>query len=280
MGIYSEQKIIEMLEKRAPFSATHENGAFELKVERYLPKVATAIHDGHRVVDQLAARMNVTDEQRRFEEDPYTGAIAESFDISLKVLDSRYCCDLNRRPEHCIYEEAWGHRVWKAPLERGEKQALIKRHAAYYRVVDALLKVLIEEFGSAVLYDLHSYNYRRLEGAPPLFNIGSHFIDSSRFGAVVDHLTRELAAVELPGCETRAAVDEVFQGKGYQAEFIRHHHPEVLCLPLEIKKVFMDERGNNLDQNIFEPLREQLIIALRRSYEFFKNTIVQLNGEI
>ena len=181
------------------------------------------------------------------------------------MLDSRYCCDLNRRPEQCVYEEAWGQRVWRTPLKRAEKDALRERHAAYYRVLDSLLKVLTAEFGGGVLYDLHSYNYRRLEGRPPLFNIGTNFINSERFGSMVAHLVSELAAVELPGCENRAAVDEVFQGKGYQAEFVHHHHPEVLCVPLEIKKIFMDEKGLDLDENIFKPLHEQMIIALRRN---------------
>ena len=108
MEILSELQIVERLENRQPFTARAENGSFEICVTRYLPMVVTAIHDGHEVTAGLAAQMKVTDEQRRFEEDPYTGAVAEAFDISIRGLDSRYCCDLNRSPERCIYEEAWG----------------------------------------------------------------------------------------------------------------------------------------------------------------------------
>ena len=279
MEILTEQQIIERLEQKRPFTARCENSGFELSIRRYHSMVVTAIHDGHQVGEDLAEKMNVSGAQRQFEEDPYTADIGETFDISIKVLDSRYCCDLNRRPAQCIYEEAWGQRVWKTPLDRVEKHALRERHAAYYRVLDCLLRVLVEEFGSIVLYDLHSYNFGRLEGRPPLFNIGTHFIDSSRFGSVVDHLVQSLVAVELPGCENRAAVDEVFQGKGYQAEFIRHHHPDVLCVPLEIKKVFMDENGLELNEMIFEPLREQMIDALQQNYAFFKHKTGQPNGE-
>ena len=279
MEILTEQQVIERLSKRQPFSAMFENGGFELRITRYLPMVVTAIHDGHQVGDQLAAKMSISDKQRKFEEDPYTGDLAESFDISLKVLDSRYCCDLNRRPEQCVYEEAWGQRVWRTPLRRAEKEALRDRHAAYYRVLDSLLKVLTTEFGGGVIYDLHSYNYHRLEGRTPLFNIGTNFIDSARFGSIVAHLAGELSAIDLPDCENRTAVDEVFQGRGYQAEFVRHHHPEVLCVPLEIKKIFMDKEGLDLDENIFNPLHEQMIIALQRNYEFFKSKIGQHQGE-
>ena len=279
MEILAEQQIINRLNDRRPFSARCENSGFEISVGRYIPLVVTAIHDGHQVADNLALKMNVSDAQRQFEEDPHTGAIAEAFDIYVRVLDSRYCCDLNRRPEQCIYEEAWGRQVWKTPLIPAEKQALLERHAAYFRVLDRLLKVLAKEFGGGVLYDLHSYNYGRLEGRPPLFNIGTHYVDYPRFGRVVEHLVESLAAVELPGCENRAAVDKVFQGKGYQAEFIRQHHSNVLCLPLEIKKVFMEENGLQLNEEIFKPLRQQVIDALQQNYDFFKSKLMKPHGK-
>ena len=270
MKILNEQQMLERLQNRQPFSARAAHGGFELQVKRYLPMVVTAIHDGHSVNTELAAKMEVTAEQRRFEEDPYTGVIGEAFDISIKVLDSRYCCDLNRPPQRCIYEEAWGRQVWKDKLGKHDKQILLERHASYYRLLDGLLTVLVEDFGRAVLYDLHSYNYRRLEGRPPLFNLGTHFIDLHRFGDVVEHLVAELAAVELPGCTNRAVVDEVFEGRGYQAEYIHNHHPDVLCLPVEIKKVFMDEMSLGLDENIFTPLREQMTQAMNRNFDYFK----------
>ena len=279
MEILTEQQIIERLEQRRPFTARCDNSGFELSIRRYLPMVVTAIHDGHQVGEDLAEKMNVSADQRQFEEDPHTAEIGKAFDISIKVLDSRYCCDLNRRPEQCIYDEAWGQTVWKTPLDRVETHALRERHATYYRVLDCVLKVLVEEFGSIVLYDLHSYNFGRLDGSPPLFNIGTHFIDTSRFGSVIEHLVQSLAVVELPDCEIRAAVDEVFQGKGYQAEYIRHHHPNVLCVPLEIKKVFMDENGLELDEVIFEPLREQVVNVLQQNQEFFTRKTGRPNGE-
>ncbi len=278
MEILSELQIVERLENRQPFTARAENGGFEICVTRYLPMVVTAIHDGYEVTTGLAEQMKVTDEQRRFEEDPYTASVADAFDISIRGRDSRYCCDLNRSPERCIYEEAWGRQVWKTPLQDFEKERLLERHAAYYRVLDGLLTVLTEDFGSAVLYDLHSYNYIRLNGEPPLFNVGSHFMNLQRFGAVVDHLVGKLAAIELPGCDNRAAMDEVFEGTGYQAEFVHRHHPDVLCVPLEIKKVFMDEASLKLRKTIFTPLREQLIGAVMSNYNCFRALIGENTG--
>ena len=63
------------------------------------------------------------------------------------------------------------------------------------------------------------------------------------------------------GCEVRTAFDEVFQGRGYQAEYIHSSHPESLCVPLEIKKEFMDEQSFGLKQ----PLTDALFLNVREA---------------
>ncbi len=278
MEILTEQQILEKIRQRCIFSAQIDSGAFQLSIKKYVPVVITAIHDGHRVSEYFAAKMKVTEGERQFEEDPYTGTVAEGFDISLKVLDSRYCYDLNRKPELCIYEDAWGKQVWKEALNGSDIGRLLAFHGVYYRVLGELLTMLTDKFGDVILYDLHSYNYSRLEGNPPLFNIGTHFIDLRRYDQVIKHLTKELRKIELPGFENRAVTDEVFKGKGYQAEFINQNHPDVLCVPLEIKKAFMDEQGFALKKDSFEPLFSGMIEALSRNGEVFKKMIGNKKG--
>jgi len=269
----SLHQCVETIRSRQPFSAVIDSGAFQIRVKRFVPFIATAIHDGHRVAESLAAKMEVTESQRRFEEDPFTGAIIDDMDISVKVFDSRYYYDLNRRPEACIYSEAWGRKVWLEPMLEVERDELLARHAVYYQVLHELCEVLVDMFGSAVLYDLHSYNYTRIAGSPPLFNIGTWFIDDERFGPVVEHLQKELENIELPDCEVRAALNEVFDGKGYQAEYIQCHFPEMLCIPLEVKKVFMDELSFELDEQLFESLRVGVIAAIERNQRFFRESM-------
>lgn len=269
MDTLSEQQIIDQINHGIAFSAWIDSGAFKLSVERYQPMVVTAIHDGSRVARQYRDKMLLGADQRKFEEDPFTGALAEHFPISIIVNDSRYNYDLNRSPESCIYEQAWGAQVWRVPLGQAEQNQLRSLHAAYYRVLRALLDVLQKRFDRFVLYDLHSYNYSRIEGSPPLFNIGTYYIDRGQYGAVLEHLLGELRQIRLPGLETRAVCDEVFLGKGYQAAFIRANHRGSLCLPLELKKVFMDEQRCTLKNDIFEVLKPQLIKALLDNSSFF-----------
>lgn len=271
MEILTEQQISDRLRAGTTISAQLVGGGFQIQIARYVPMVATAIHDGHRVDSELADRMLVSSDQRQFEEDPYTGAIADGFDIWIKALDSRYCYDLNRQPEHCIYEEAWGRQVWKKPLSESETEALRDRHGSYYRVLNELLRALVRRFGGAVLYDLHSYNYSRLNGQPPLFNIGTHFIDLQKYRRVVDNLVAGLEAIDLVNRKNRVAVDEVFRGRGYQAEFVNRYHQEVLCVPLEIKKIFMNETSFELDETMFKQLRSGMIEALVKNGECFRD---------
>jgi len=280
MEILTERQILEKIREGCIFSAQIDSGAFKLSIKEYVPAVITAIHDGHRVIEYFAAKMKVTEDERQFEEDPYTGTVADGFDISLKVLDSRYCYDLNRKPELCIYEDAWGKEVWKEALNNSDIGRLLACHGTYYRVLDELLTMLTDKFEDVILYDLHSYNYSRLEGNPPLFNIGTHFIDLSKYDRVIKHLTEELRKIELPGFENRAAIDEVFKGKGYQAEFINQNYSDVLCIPLEIKKAFMDEQGFalTLKKDSFKPLFSGMIEALSRNGEVFKKMIGNKKG--
>jgi hypothetical protein len=262
MDVLTEAEIIERITAGERFRATVAGGAYSVAIARFVPAVVTAIHDGHDIPPELAGDLLVSEEQRRFEEDPFTGAIADSFAISLIMHHSRYCYDINRRPEQCIYQEAWGQTVRECEPPERQKRLIIDLHRSYYRVLGAVVGALERRFSGYVVYDLHSYNYSRLPGEPPLFNVGTHFVDRDRFRPLLDLLLDALRAVELPGVVNRTAVDEVFAGKGYQAEFLSCNHPAGLCLPIEIKKVFMDEATGSVHDSRFDCLRRGLTRAL------------------
>ncbi|BDD86442.1 N-formylglutamate amidohydrolase [Desulfofustis limnaeus] len=262
MDLLSEADIIAAIRSGTPVSALVDSGAFHIVVPRYIPAVATAIHDGHEVPGPVEAAMLVSVEERCFEEDPYTGRIADTVAISLVMHHSRYYYDVNRRPAACIYDEAWGKKVWRSFPDEQARAAIVDLHASYFRVLDALLSALEQRFPAVVLYDLHSYNYGRLRGEPPLFNIGTHFIDSQQWHSLPDRLAEGLRSIAVPGIANRTVFDEVFVGKGYQAEHIRSHHDRCLCLPLEIKKVFLDEVSGRLCVERFQALQNGLTEVL------------------
>lgn len=261
--------IIKKIQSRETFSAEATSGAFSISVDAYQPAVFTAIHDGHGIGHQLCDKLLISEAERIFEEDPCTFEIIETFPIVLRGLDSRFRYDLNRRPEEAIYEEAWGQKVWRKPLSPGERKESLQRHSSYYTVLHALLETLEEQYNRCVVYDLHSYNYRRIKGSPPLFNIGTHYIDWQQHRPFLEDLQKRLQQTIAPDIENRAVFDEVFYGKGYQAAFIHSRHPHSLCVPLEIKKIFMDESGGAPLPPVLARIKEHVRGALAGNAAYF-----------
>ena len=262
MDELTEPEIIDRIAAGRLFRATVAGGAYSVVIARYVPAVVTAIHDGHDIPAEIANDLLVAEQQRRFEEDPYTGTIAGSFAISLTMHHSRYYYDINRRPEDCIYQEAWGQTIRRGMPSRQQESTILALHRSYYRVLDAVINALEQRFGACVVYDLHSYNYSRIPGNPPLFNIGTHFVDRGRFRSLLDLLLDGLRSIELPGEINRVAMDEVFAGKGYQAAYLGSNHPGCLCIPIEIKKVFMDEASCMVHGSRFDRLHRGLTRVL------------------
>ena len=273
MNVLSEREIIEKIERGEPFSARIATHAFDIKIDRYTPCMGTAIHDGHRIPRSYQGKLLISDNERRFEEDPYTGDLLDPIPITIVVNDSRYLYDLNRAPEKCIYSQAWGKQVWKNSLNEQERGELVDLHACYYRILDSLITRLETMHGRILIYDLHSFNYSRVKGDAPLFNIGTYSIHD-RYNSFLRNLRNGLESVALKGITTRCAFNEIFQGKGYQAAFVKKKHPNSLCVPLEIKKIFMSEHHFECYHDLYEPLKQQLRTIFLHSAEMFYQQFV------
>ncbi len=279
MQVLSEAQIISGIEAGELFSARLDSQAFEIRIDSYKPLIGTAIHHGHRISSSLAAQLQVTEADRQFEEDPYTGDLIDILPITMRVCDSRYYYDLNRHPDACIYQEAWGKIVWKQPLDAGQIEKIRNLHSCYYRILHCLVTALERRFGCCILYDLHSYNYSRINGTAPLFNIGTHFINKAHYSTVLDHLLKLLQQISIPGIENSAAFDQVFRGEGYQAAFMNEHHPLSLCIPLEIKKIFMNEQRFERNETVFAEVKRQLQRVLVENGTFFLENLCQDPGQ-
>ncbi|MBU0942824.1 MAG: flavohemoglobin expression-modulating QEGLA motif protein [Proteobacteria bacterium] len=269
MQTLSEEEILLRIERKESVTAVVDTGAFSIKIDRYVPAVCTAIHAGHTLRRQIAGNLLLDEGKRQYEEDPYTGVMLASFPIVLQGLDSRYLYDLNRPPGESTPKESSGKTVWNNSLSVKEQKENISRHDSYYRVLHALLTVLEEIFSRCVIYDLHSYNYKRITTTTPLFNVGTYYIDQKTYQPVVNHLKRRLLGTEFPNIKNRAACDEVFPGKGYQAFFIHKNHPQSLCIPLAIKKVYMNELSGVAYPLILEAVIESLKQALSYNAAYF-----------
>ena len=80
------------------------------------PLIATAIHHGHHMRDELHPMLAVDDVSRLREEDPFTGEWTAICDNRSIVGTSRFDVDLHRVREEAMYfqpEHRWGSSVWK-----------------------------------------------------------------------------------------------------------------------------------------------------------------------
>ena len=180
----SVDQIIERIQKGKNFEAESENASFYIKIADYVPYVCTAIHDGHNFREELHEKIIHTDQERWYEEDPKTLDFISSFPIVLAGKDSRFEYDLNRGPETAVYKDAWGKDVWEPELSEKERETSLEKHADFFRVVHVLITKLEQLFKACVVYDMHSYNYKRHEHEVPVFNLGTERINNKKYGAI------------------------------------------------------------------------------------------------
>jgi hypothetical protein len=265
----TERECIEKIQNCERFQAEIAGG-FRIKIEKYTFYVCTAIHDGHNLREDLRDNCLLDESERLYEEDPHTGALIDDMPITLTGLDSRYEYDLNRCEENCVYETAWGKDVWKQPLTDAQKNESLAKHRRFYRVALALARKLQHIHGSCLFYDMHSYNYKRRENEDtPDFNVGTEQLDKQRWGSVIRHWHECLDKIEMPGMTMRAAVDEVFYGRGNQATVMKPCADNILVLPTELKKIFMDELTGELHEAFFNQLKRHFHVALLQNALYF-----------
>jgi len=129
--------------------------------------------------------------------------------------------------------------------------------------------VVEQQFKNAIVFDIHSYNHKRIEEDTPTFNIGSGQIDVERWGSVVNQFEKQLNNIALPNLEVRAATDEVFHGRGYLITHVNAHFDNTLVLPTEVKKIFMDEVTGDVYPLVLEDLKAGFKSAISETAAFF-----------
>lgn len=233
------------------------------------PIVATAIHDGHAVRDEVAALLALPEPDRLREEDPHTGPWAALAATRLVPQRSRFEVDLNRPRERAVYvtpEDAWGLHVWKEKPPAGLVERSLADYDAFYARAHEILTDLTARFGVVVVLDLHTYNHRR--GGPtavpadpeanPEVNVGTGTLDRRRFGAIVDRFMADLAGHDFLGRRLDVRENVKFRG-GHFSRWIHATFPGSVCtLAVEFKKFFMDEWSGEIDRTLHQEISRAL----------------------
>jgi len=266
----SLEQILSKIEKEEPFHAVIDDYSFTLKIERYVHYVCAAIHDGHQFRKELWPNCLHSEYDRWYEEDPETKSMVKSQPILISGCDSRFEYDLNRAPQAAIFETAWGKQLWKAPLTEIQKQKSLNKHANFYKIVKALIAKLEEKFGICIVYDMHSYNWKRWDREVPTWNLGISNIDNSRFGKAVEQWRISLSEMHLPnGIKTTSKINDVFQGNGYFLKYITQNFKNTLVLATEISKIYCDEYQQIVYPEVVSAVEEALKTKLPEHAAWF-----------
>lgn len=266
-------QICSKIEAGQTFNAVASDYSFTLKIDEYVPYVCGAVHDGHQFRKELWENCLHTEYDRWFEEDPATKEMVKNHPIVLAGCDSRFEYDLNRHPENAIYNDAWGKKLWKSPLTESQKEKSLQKHANFYKVVNCLIAKLEELHGAVVVYDMHSYNWKRWDREVPVINLGTKNIDNHRYGDMVENWRASLSLLQLPyNIKATSKINDTFQGNGYFLKHITQHFGYTLVLATEFKKIYCDELNQIIFPEVVDAIEKQLQEKIKQHATLFYQT--------
>jgi len=234
------------------------------------PLIATAIHDGHALREEMEQICALDDLGRLREEDPFTGQWTNATDNRVIVRTSRFEVDLNRVRKRAVYikpEDAWGLKVWK----KEPTQAVIKRSLdvfdSFYAEMFKMFSELKRRHGKFVVFDLHTYNHLREGpgGQPadpaqnPEVNIGTGTMKSRKnWENIINRFIKDLKNFDYLGRSLDVRENIKFFG-GQLARWTHGKFPESACvLSIEFKKFFMDEWSGRPDEKQVQMITDAL----------------------
>lgn len=269
----SIEQIINKIKSEEKFEAVSSDYSFTIKIEDYVPYVCGAVHDGHQFRKELWGNCIHTEYERWFEEDPATKEMINSHPIVIAGMDSRFEYDLNREPERAIYEDAWGKKLWHNPLSEEMREKSLQKHENFYKIIYALISKIEEKFGVCVVYDMHSYNWKRWDREVPTWNLGTANVDNKRFKNDIESWRVVLENTPLPnGIKSTSKINDTFQGNGYFLKFITQNFKNTLVLATEIAKVYCNELEQIMYPEVINAVEKHLKVVLKKHAEKFYKT--------
>ena len=239
------------------------------------PVLATAVHAGHAIRDELRPFLAISEADQRREEDPMTGIWSTVGDDAFRNYTSRFQCDLNRSRETAIYEtpdDAWGLTVWDRQPPDAMKARSLAVWDRYYETMAGWIEGLIAEHGRVLVMDIHSYCHRRdgPDAAPapqednPDIDLGVTTMDQDRFPGLLEAFEEALRGVPVLGAQGQrgeAGPMDVrrnvrYPDGGHWPEWVHATYGDrVATITLEVKKFYMDEWTGDAHLPVVEDVR-------------------------
>lgn len=245
-----------------PFRRASARDAASLDRAAPTPVLGTAPHWSHRIRDDLRPKVVIDDEDRLYDEDPFTERFLGRVAHTIVPNQSRYEVDMNRPPNVAIYSTpdlAWGKQVYSDDLDAYDREHTMEKWYEFHSLVDRAVLDAIDRFGYAVLFDIHSYNYQRdaqadwHEDANPEINLGTAHLRLDDEGRrIVDWTLERLGEITAQGEDLRVEENAVFYGGYINRRLSRTFGPRCVTLSVEFKKFFMDELTGEPDKAVLD----------------------------
>ncbi len=269
------KEIITKIQAEEPFYAVAEDYSFTIKIDSYAHYICGAVHDGHQFSRELWENCLRTEYDRWYEEDPATRQMVQNHPIVIAGCDSRFEYDLNRAPQVAIYEDAWGKELWKKPLPPEIKDRSLEKHHNFYTVVHALVSKIESKYGAAIVYDMHSYNWRRWDREVPVINLGTTNIDNARYAKFVNSWSSTLSQIRLPhNIKTTSGINDTFYGNGYFLKYITQNFKNTLVLATEFSKIYCHELNYIVYPEVVWAIEQGLQTKLPQHAKTFYNHFI------
>ncbi|MFH1156136.1 MAG: N-formylglutamate amidohydrolase [Pseudomonadota bacterium] len=259
------QSVITAIRELGSSSGTDPNRGFAWQLDLANPFIATAIHAGHHVREEILPLMALSEDQRRFEEDTATQTMISGLGNAVWGLESRAVYDLNRSPDMALPlkpKQFWGVRVYRKQPSASMNARSLAGYESFYRFMETCSQYLVDRFGFCIIYDLHSYNITRQHqmgiASPPVFNLGTALLDTSRWGEAIKAWLKLLGDIQLPGHAVTVAENLVFSGHGEFCRRLTQKDSRILALPTEVSKIYMDELTGTVHPQTVQALNQGL----------------------
>ena len=255
-----------------PIDGTTHDSVATLSLQSCVPYLATSLHHSHQVRASLRKKMKINDEERRYEEDVAMDRFLDSFPITLAANISRFECDLNRAPPDALYRhpsQAWNLDIWREPPAEADYEQSIQKWRTFDQTLELFWQHVLGEYGFGVIFDFHSYNYQRQHSSQhwstdekPVINLGTHHIDREYFAPLIDLFIQKLRRIELAGDHLTIRENCLFFGADMVQRVTRRSKGRVLVLPIELKKIYMDEHTGAIFEEFLGPLVRMIPAAI------------------
>jgi len=130
-----------------------------------VPFLVTSVHSGSYLSPTALNLIQLTKNERFFEEDPYTDYYLSLGEVGVAGKYSRFEFDLNRTVDNTVYQgpqQAWGLTPWRNDTDY---QLMLKhgkeRHTEFYGLMKDLFAVMAGKHPKLIHLNIHSFNHRR-----------------------------------------------------------------------------------------------------------------------